>query len=219
MARKSAAPVLAPAVLPGAYDVHPGVAMVQKFVADLPEKTGKTLEEWGELVDAQGFDTAAEKRSFLKTKHGFGTNAAAWIVEYTDDNPTWDADPESYLACAAEFVDDMYSGGKEHLRPVFERLLEVGRALGEDVKVCPCKTMVPLYRGRVFAEIKPSTKTRIDLSLALTLDVPEQGKLKRNEQRIKKGDRLTHLIALEKLDDVTPEVKRWLKAAYVAVGA
>ena len=215
MARKSAT---APVLVPPVYDVHPGVAMVQKFVAELPEKTGKTLEEWGELVDAQGFDTAAEKRDFLKKTHGFGTNAAAWIVEYTDDNPTWDADPESYLACAAEFVDDMYAG-KEHLRPVFERLLEIGRALGEDVKVCPCKTMVPLYRGRVFAEIKPSTKTRIDLSLALTLDVPEQGKLKRNEQRIKKGDRLTHLISLEKFGDVTPEVKRWLKAAYVTVGA
>ena len=37
-------------------------------------------------------------------------------------------------------------------------------------------------------------------------------------QRIQKGDRLTHLISLEKLGDVTPEVKRWLKAAYVAVG-
>lgn len=205
-------------VPPHSYDVHPGVAMVQKFVAELPAKTGKTLEQWGELVRAQEFETAAQKRDFLKKTHGFGTNAAAWIVEYTDDNPTWDADPESYLAAAVGFVDAMYAG-KEPLRPIFEKLLEVGRALGDDVKVCPCKTMVPLYRGRVFAEIKPSTKTRIDLGLALPLDTPEQGKLKRNERKIKAGDRLTHLIALEKLADVTAEVKKWLKAAYVAVGA
>ena len=39
-------------VPPSAYDVHPGVAMVQKFVAELPGKTGKTLDQWGELVDA-----------------------------------------------------------------------------------------------------------------------------------------------------------------------
>ncbi len=206
-------------VPPSAYDVHPGVAMVQKFVAELPGKTGKTLEQWGELVDAQEFETAAEKRAFLKAKHGFGTNAAAWVVEYTDDNPTWDADPESYLACAVEFVDAMYAGGKEHLRPVFEKLLEVGRSLGDDVKVCPCKTMVPLYRGRVFAEIKPSTRTRLDLGLALALDVPGQGKLKRNEQRIRKGDRLTHVISLEKVGDVTADVRTWLTAAYAAVGA
>jgi len=206
-------------VPPPAYDVHPGVAMVQKFVAELPGKTGKTLKQWGELVDAQEFETAAEKRAFLKAKHGFGTNAAAWVVEYTDDNPTWDADPASYLACAVQFVDAMYAGGKEHLRPIFEKLLEVGRSLGDDVKVCPCKTMVPLYRGRVFAEIKPSTRTRLDLGLALTLDVPEQGKLKRSEQRIRKGDRLTHVISLEKPGDVTAEVRTWLKAAYAAVGA
>lgn len=200
--------------VPPAYDVHPGVAMVQKFVAELPAKTGKTLEEWGDLVDAQGFDTAAEKRDFLRKRHGFGTNAAAWVVEYTDGQPTWDADPDSYLDCAATFVDAMYSGGREHLRPIFEKVVEVGRALGDDVKVCPCKTMVPLYRGRVFAEIKPSTKARVDVCLALTPDVPEQGKLKRNEQRIKKGDRLTHVVALAKLGDVTADVRKWLAAAY-----
>jgi hypothetical protein len=50
------------------------------------------------------------------------------------------------------------------------------------------------------------------------LDVPEQGKLKRNEQRIKKGDRLTHMISLEKPADVTAEVRKWLSAAYAAVG-
>jgi len=27
------------------YDVHPGVAMVQKWIADLKEKTGRSLEE------------------------------------------------------------------------------------------------------------------------------------------------------------------------------
>ena len=28
------------------YGVHPGVAMVQKWVAELKEKTGRSLEEW-----------------------------------------------------------------------------------------------------------------------------------------------------------------------------
>ncbi|HYH66058.1 MAG TPA: hypothetical protein VD866_15295 [Urbifossiella sp.] len=35
-----------------------------------------------------------------------------------------------------------------------------------------------------------------------------------NEPRVKKGDRLTHLVALASAKDVTAEVKRWLKAAY-----
>ena len=28
------------------YDVHPGVAMLQKWVVDLKPKTGRSLEEW-----------------------------------------------------------------------------------------------------------------------------------------------------------------------------
>ena len=73
------------------------------------------------------------------------------------------------LTCnnAEEFVENMYSGGKESLRPIYNELLALGRSLGTDVKVCPCKTMVPLYRKHVFAQIKPTTRTRIDLGLAL----------------------------------------------------
>jgi len=30
----------------GLYSVHPGVAMVQTWMTELPEKTGRSLEEW-----------------------------------------------------------------------------------------------------------------------------------------------------------------------------
>ena len=36
------------------YDVHPGVVMVQNWIASLPEKTGRTLEEWIQLVKESG---------------------------------------------------------------------------------------------------------------------------------------------------------------------
>ncbi len=32
------------------YDVHPGVAMVQKWIAELKPKTGHSLEEWIALL-------------------------------------------------------------------------------------------------------------------------------------------------------------------------
>ncbi len=28
------------------YDIHPGVAIVQKWIAELKGKTGRSLEEW-----------------------------------------------------------------------------------------------------------------------------------------------------------------------------
>lgn len=195
------------------FDVHPGVAMVQKWVAELPEKTGRGFDEWTALVKKLKHPTAKEKREHLKTEYGLGTVAAGWLVEAADGTATWDADPESYLRAAELYVTAMYAGAKEHLFPIFEKLIDAGRTLGTDVLVCPCKTMVPLYRSRVFAEIKPTTRTRVDLSLALG-EVPESGVLKVNVQRVKKGDRLTHIIALESPKDVTAEVKKWLKMAY-----
>ena len=194
------------------YDVHPSVAMVQKWTAELPGKTGRTLDEWAALVRGWRLP-AAEARARLKADHGFGTNQAYWVAEYTAGTATWDGDPDSYLRAAGEYVAAAYAGPKAHLFPVFEKLVEYGRSLGPDVLVCPCKTMVPLYRSRVFAEIKATTRARVDLSLALGAE-PAAGVLAVNEQRVKKGDRLTHLIPLASASDVTAEVKRWLKAAY-----
>jgi hypothetical protein len=36
------------------YNVHPAVAMVAKWVAELPLRTGRSLEEWVKLVEKDG---------------------------------------------------------------------------------------------------------------------------------------------------------------------
>jgi hypothetical protein len=106
----------------------------------------------------------------------------------------------------------MFAGGKASLRPIYDELLKLGLALGDDVKACPCQTIVPLYRTHVFAELKPSTRTRIDLGLALR-DTPFTDRLLDTGGRAKKN-RITHRIAITRLDDIDDEVKRWLRAAY-----
>jgi hypothetical protein len=66
------------------YHVHPGVAMIQNWVATLKEKTGKSLAEW---VKASGIPTEPEQREWLKAQHKFGTNTAWWIVERAHGKP------------------------------------------------------------------------------------------------------------------------------------
>ena len=51
------------------YDVHPGVAMVQKWIAELKPKTGRSLEEWIALVKKQGPKEYQARRAWLKSKH------------------------------------------------------------------------------------------------------------------------------------------------------
>jgi hypothetical protein len=193
------------------YDVHPGLAMYQSSLAALKQKTSRTLEEWIKLVQKSGPATEKERRAWLKAEHGLGMNYAWWIAEQSVGKGD-DGSPETYLKQAEEFVENMYSGAKEPLRPIYDELLALGRRLGNDVKVCPCKTMVPLYRKHVFAQIKPTTRTRIDLGLALKdTKVPKR---LIDTGGLAKKDRITHRIEITSLKDIDVEVKKWLKIAY-----
>lgn len=194
-----------------AYDVHPSLGMYQKSLAALKEKTGRSLEGWIKLVNKEGPATEKERRTWLKEKHGLGMNYAWWIAERSLGKGD-DGSPETYLRNAEEYVEKMYSGDKDALRPIFDKLLELGRSMGADVKVCPCQTMVPLYRKHVFAQIKPTTRTRIDLGLALKdTKVPKR---LIDTGGFAKKDRITHRIEITSLKDIDAEVKRWLKTAY-----
>jgi hypothetical protein len=194
-----------------AYDVHPSVAMIQKWEAELPAKTGRSLDQWADLVRKSNLPSK-EKKEWLKREHGHGTNTASWIVEYAEGTTTWDADPKTYLKAAVGYVDGMFAKGKEWQRPVFEDIVAYARTLGPDVKVCPCQTIVPLYRSRVFAEVKPATKTRLELSFALG-EEPFAPPLRPNP-RAKGNDRLRHQIAIADPKEFDATAKRWLKAAY-----
>jgi hypothetical protein len=195
------------------YDVHPGVDMVQKWVAEFKEKTGRSLEEWLALVKKEGPKDEKARREWLKTKHKLGTNSAWWIAERADGKGEDDS-PEAYLKSAAKYVEEQYAGPKEKLRPIFDQLLKLTRALGDDVKVCPCKTIVPLYREHVFAQIKPTTNSRVDFGFALT---HYNGKLPKrliDTGGLAKKDRITHRIELTSASQIDGEVKKWLKTAY-----
>lgn len=194
------------------YSVHPGVLMTQKWVSTLKEKTGRSLDEWLAVVKQSGPKTEKEQREWLKHEFKLGTNSAWWIAERAAGKAKETDDPEIYLREAEGYVDKMYSGRKADLRPLYEKLLALGLSMGKDAKACPCETMVPLYRRHVFAQIKPTTQTRIDMGFAL-------GALKAEGRLIETGgfakkDRITHCIPVSSPADIDNEVKRWLRVAY-----
>jgi hypothetical protein len=194
------------------YSVHPGVAMVQNVMAGLKEKTGRDLEEWLALIRKKGPPTEKERRTWLKDVYKLGTNYSWWLAERADGKGTENGDPKAYLKAAAGYVEAMYAGPKAALRPIHDRILELAFTLGDDVKACPCQTIVPLYRNHVFAQIKPATNKRIDLGFALK-DARATGRLIDTGGFAKK-DRITHRIPLESVADIDDEVMRWLTVAY-----
>jgi hypothetical protein len=186
--------------------------MTQKWIAELPEKTGRSLEEWLRLVKVEGPPTEKERRDWLKKEHGLGTNSAWWIAERAAGKGLEDGDPEAYLKAAPGYVDDMYAGAKAGLRKIHDALVELGLSLGDDVRICPCQTIVPLYRQHVFAQVKPTTRTRIDFGLALR-DTPAAGRLIDTGGFAKK-DRITHRFPITSVAEIDDEVRHWLKVAY-----
>jgi hypothetical protein len=197
------------------YSVHPGVAMVQNWIASLKGKTGRTLDEWVALARQSGLEDEKACRAWLKEVHGFGTNSAWWLAERAfpkDDKGITEDDPESYLKAAEAYVEAMFAGSKAGLRPLYDELLALGLGIGPDAKACPCQTIVPLYRNHVFAQIKPTTRTRIDLGFALG-DTPATGRLI-DTGGFQKKDRITHRIPISSAADIDDEVKHWLRTAY-----
>ncbi|PWT80765.1 MAG: hypothetical protein C5B44_04845 [Acidobacteria bacterium] len=194
------------------YSVHPGVLMTQKWVAELKEKTGRSLEEWLRHIRKSGPKTERERRDWLKNEYRLGTNTAWWLAERAEGKGESLGNPDLYLEEAAEFVEKMFSGRKAELRPIYDQLLKVGLKTGKEAKACPCQTIVPLYRNHVFAQIKPTTNTRIDMGFALG-DMKPKGRLIDTGGFAKK-DRITHRIPISSLEDIDDEVKHWLKVAY-----
>jgi hypothetical protein len=194
------------------YSVHPGVAMTVKWIGELKQKTGRSLEEWMKFLKTNGPKDEQSRRAWLKDEHGLGTNTAWWLAERAEGKGTETGDPDEYLKAAEGYVEKMFSGSKADLKPIYDALLKLGLGIGKEAKACPCQTIVPLYRNHVFAQIKPTTRTRIDLGFALG-DTKATGRLLDTGGFAKK-DRITHRIEITSLADIDAEVKRWLKVAY-----
>jgi hypothetical protein len=197
------------------YDVHPGVATMQKWIGELKEKTGRTVEEWVALTQKEGPSSGHKARvEWLKKKHKMGNNSAWWIAERAGGKGWEEDSPEAYLATAEKYVEQQYSGKKEQLRPIYHELLELGKSVADDVKACPCQTMVPLYRNHVFAQIKPTTNSRIDFGFALAKCKGKLPKRLIDTGGLAKKDRITHRIEITEAGQIDDDLRKWVEIAY-----
>lgn len=193
------------------YTPHPVRAMEEKFEAVLPKKTGRTLAQWTKLIAKEAPDGIRERAAWLKSEHGMGTNYAKFVAERASGKTSEYTDPPA-------LVEAMYAGKKAPLRPIHDALVMLGLSLGPDVQARPSKTIVPLYRNHVFAQIKPATQKRIDLGLALKNAGRRPAKRLIATGGLDKGDRITHRIPIESVEEIDDTVRDWLLTAYEADG-
>ncbi|APG59884.1 DUF4287 domain-containing protein [Christiangramia salexigens] len=172
---------------------------LQTMIDNMPEKTGRSLNEWKSILSKKSFPKHTEAVNFLKKEHGVTHGFANTIVTLSkeEENSPDDLVANQYL-------------NKENLIPVYEKLLAIIRSFGDDVTIVPKKTSVSMIRKRQFALIKPATKSRIDLGLKIK-DKPTGGRLEASGPF---GSMCTHRVQITQEKEVDEQVKEWLKEAY-----
>lgn len=169
------------------------------MIDNMPEKTGKTLDEWKLILQQHDFEKHSEGVKFLKTEHQVTHGFANTIVTLSKNA---DTDAETLL-------EQQYKG-KESLLTIYHALIAFITGLGKDISITPKKTSVSIIRKRQFVLIKPATKTRIDLGLKL------KGKATtdRLEDSGPFGTMCTHRVRLTELNQLDTELKGWIREAY-----
>lgn len=173
--------------------------------ANLPKRTGVTLNEWKLLLRIGGpRESRKERIDWLKSTYGLGSVQAAVIVSEAEGGG-------NQYEAAERLIENQFAGQKKALLPIADKVLAAAQSLGIDVRVEPCRTYVPVIRRHQFAVVKPATGDRVDLGLAL----PGAAATKRLVPVKHLGtERITHRISLRSSDEVDAEVVSWLRKAY-----
>lgn len=186
--------------------------MMLAVIANMPEKTGRTLEEWVALVRKEGPAVRKEQMAWLKGTHGVGHVTASIIVGEVAQEGSSTAYEKT-----EDLLDGMYSGPYAPLRPVYDDLMNMAESFGDDISVSVCKTYVGLSRRRQFAILKPAGKNRVDVGLALPEETKNTGRLEKAGSSMG-SDRMTRRVPVSSRDEIDAEVKKWLRAAYDLAG-
>ncbi len=175
--------------------------MAATMLRNIPEKTGKTLNEWHKVLKKTSLEKHGVLVKHLKTEHGVTHGFANLIVN-------------KYLSTGSDSADDLvdtqYAGPKAELRPIYDALIKAVSGFGKDVELAPKKAYVSLRRKKQFGLIQPSTKTRVDIGLNL-------GKAKGTKRLEESGSfnaMVSHRVRVESVDDVDKQLIGWLKKAY-----
>ncbi len=177
---------------------------LQTMIDNMPEKTGKPLAEWLQIIGAAKLAKHGDILKLLKGEYGVTHGYANTISTLFRQQQTGGPPPEEDLVAA------QYGGAKASLRPVYDAVLTAVAQFSPDVEIAPKKTYVSLRRSKQFAIVQPTTRTRVDLGLNLKGVEPTQ----RLEGGKVFSGMCTHRVSLSSPAEVDAEVLAWLREAY-----
>ncbi|SIQ95984.1 DUF4287 domain-containing protein [Pontibacter lucknowensis] len=175
----------------------------QTMIDNLEKNTGKSLEEWIQIVQSTGLQKHGEIVKFLKNDHGFTHGFANMVALKAKGSDAGSAEnPE-------DLVEKQYKG-KEQLLPIYEALVAQLKQFGDEVELAPKNAYVSVRSKKQFALIQPSTKTRLDVGINLRGREAE-GRLENSGSF---NAMCSHRVRLQNAEEIDTDLIGWLKAAY-----
>jgi predicted transport protein len=179
--------------------------MFDALTASMARRTGRTLEQWVDLVGTSGVDPLDQNavRRWLEEAHGLPQNSRWAVADAAARRAGWTR------PTVEQYVEEQYRGARAALRPVFDAVRDAVLELGDDVTVEGRSTYVPFVRRRQFAAVAAATARRVDVGLRLP-DPPPSSRL----QPATAPGSATHKVSLTAVTDVDDELRGLLRAAY-----
>ena len=180
-------------------------------LANIEEKTGKTLDDFRAVIARSGLEKHGEIRSMLKEQFGLGHGHANTVTHLALKSDGASAAKAKGLS-DDDVLAGIYVGKKEHLRPVHDRVLELLTALGE-FEVAPKKAYVSYRRKKQFAMVGPKTNSQVEVGLAAK-ELPDDPRLK----AMPKGSMCAYTTRIGSVEEVDDALATWLKVSYDEAG-
>ena len=177
--------------------------MAASMLANLKEKTGKTIDQWLKIVNTTKLAKHGQITKHLKSEHGVTHGYASMIAHQALQQGAPDTSGDDLVAA-------QYSGAKADLKPIYDKLEKAVLKFGKDVELAPKQAYVSLRRSKQFGLIQPSTKTRVDVGLCLKgVDATD-----RLEAAGSFNAMVSHRVRLSEPADVDKELVAWFRLAY-----
>ncbi len=178
-------------------------------LANIRNKTGKSLEELTNLIQSSGLTKHNEIRSMLMDKLGLTYGDAHNLVLFVLKTDIQLSAKEKGLS-TSDVLDEIYSGPKTNLRLIHEKLMNAIQQFGE-FEIVPKKGYVSLRRKRQFAMLGPATNTRFELGINIR-------NLEADERLLEQpaGSMCNYKVRLTTVNEVDETVISWVRRAFEA---
>lgn len=180
-------------------------------LANIEQKTGKTLAQLTTAIKKSGKAKHGEIRDWLKETYGLGHGDANTLT-HTALKSDGASSAKAAGASTDEVLDEIYAGKKAHLRPIHDKLVAAIERFGA-FEVSPKKGYVSLRRKKQFAMLGPKTNERFELGLNLKDDIKDA-----RVKPVPPGGMCQYIVPLTSADEIDAKLVSYIKKAFDAAG-